>query len=224
MGGLQPSSVDIGTVQLAQDLGQAVLALALAAILSAFHRVHARRYLLYWVLSWLALVVDIVFSVAVRWAPADAGVPTRALLLAVAFTASYLQVAWLLLGARGLARGVDPEPRLVRATVATAVLAGLLSVPAALLHVAAPTAAGVRCLVAGVAYVLAAAVLLRGSERSIGRSSARLALSLYAADQFVYFALSFVSSRAKDEWIALVTVFDVLATAVIGVALVAWLL
>ena len=227
MEALQPSSIDTVTLQLALAIGQAALALALAAILNAFYRAYSRPYLHYWTLSWLALAAYIGAAVVARWSGSvGASWPVKAPLLALAFAASYLQVAWLLLGVHGLAVGAGPPLRLVRGAVAVALAAGVASAWATLAHVlATPSPVAVRCLLAGLAYVFAAALSLRRQAApSIGRTLTRLALVLYAGDQFVYSFVTFLPMPEQQVWIVLLTVFDVLATALIGVALVAWLL
>jgi PAS domain S-box-containing protein len=150
----------------------------------------------------------------------------QGIVYAVALVSSYLQVAWLLLGARGLVEGRDLPARSVRTVVGAAVIAGLVSAPLAVAGVTSPTPGGLRCLVAGLAYLYAAAVLLghRQARAETGRTFARLALGLYAIDQFGYFGLSFVPRADQPLSLALLAVLDVVSTAVIGLALVAWLL
>ena len=79
---------------------------------------------------------------------------------------------------------------------------------------------------AGLAYLFAAVWILgRGaSPASIGRRLARFALVLYAVDQFAYFSLTFLLGSRQEHLRTLLAAFDVVATAVIGLALVAWLL
>ena len=222
MGG---STTGLGSIELAQALAQSALALALVLILDAFYRVHRQAYLRHWAASWLALVVYVQGAILARWA-ADTGTHARGAVLAVAFVAAYLQVAFLLLGACGLARGEDPPRRSAWLALALAVLAGIASVAPALAHTTAPSAAGVRSLVAGVAYLFAAAWILgRGaSPASIGLRLARFALVLYAVDQLAYFSLSFLPRSRQEHLLTFLAAFDVVATAVIGLALVAWLL
>ena len=96
--------------------------------LSAFRRVYRHAYLRHWALSWLALAVYIL-----GW-PATSGragerVALRGAVAAVSLVAAYLQVAWLLLGTRGLARDGEPSRRAAALALGAAVLAGLASVP-----------------------------------------------------------------------------------------------
>src|SRR5512139_687483 len=210
------------SLQIAQTLGQMSLALVLVVILDVFHRAFKRRYLEHWVLSWLALVFYIL-GWLVALATTDSGWLVRAVVHSVTFIAAYLQIAWLLLGARGLARGEEPGRRTVSVALGAAVVAGLASVGPALAGATAPSPRGVRCLVAGLAYLFAASSLLpRGGGPAVGRSFARLALALWAANQFLYFGLTFLPRSGAVY--ALLSTFDLVSTAVIGLALVAWLL
>ncbi len=90
----------------------------------------------------------------------------------------------------------------------------------------APSAIGLRCLVAGLAYLAAAAAILarRRPLARVGSTFAGLALVLYAADQLAYFGLSFGPRGGQVSRLPLLMTFDLLATAVLGLALVAWLL
>jgi two-component system cell cycle sensor histidine kinase/response regulator CckA len=210
------------SLQVAQTLGQMSLALVLVVILGVFHRVFKHRYLQHWVLSWLALVFYIL-GWLVALSTAESGWPIRAVVHSVTFTAAYLQIAWLLLGVRGLARGEEPGRRTVSVALGAAVVAGLASVGPALAGATAPSPRGVRCLVAGLAYLFAASGLLPwGGGPAVGRNFARLALALWAANQLLYFGLSFFPRSEAVH--ALLATFDVVSTAVIGLALVAWLL
>jgi len=220
---MEKLTIGLLSLQVAQAIGQAVLALALVLILGAFERVHRHSPLRHWALSWLALVVYILGWLATLWAAPAASLPVRGLLQAVTFVAAYLQIAWLLLGARGLARGEAPGRRPVALALGAAALLGLASVPPALAGATSPSPRGVRCLVAGLAYLFAAFVVLpRGRPAPIGRTLARLALTLWATNQLAYFGLSFVPR--PEATLALLAALDVVSTALIGVALVAWLL
>jgi GAF domain-containing protein len=211
-------------IQTVQGLSQAALALALVLILHAFHRVHRHAYLRHWAASWLALVVYILGALAVRAAP-EHQTAARAALYALTFVAAYLQVAFLLLGAWGLSRGEGPGRRAVRLAVGLSVVGGLASVGPALAQLG-PSPGGVRCLVAGLAYLFAAGwILSRGVPAApVGRRLARFALVLYALDQLAYFGLSVLPGPRQASPIVVLGAFDMVATAVIGLALVAWLL
>ncbi|MFN8091568.1 MAG: PAS domain-containing protein [Vicinamibacteria bacterium] len=210
----------------AATVAQVALAAVLAVLLGAFHRAYRQDYLRHWALSWLSLVV---YAVAASAAGITSGAPAsdavRAPLAAIALLAGYLQVAWLLLGAWGLSRGVDLPARAVRTALAMAVIAGLASVPPALAGATRPSMVGLRCGLAAFAFAAAAVALVRRSEPlALGPAFAGLALGLYAADQGVYFVLGFVPAAMQLTRLPIVLAFDLLATAVAGVALVTWLL
>ena len=219
-------TIGVMPVLIAQVALQVALALILAAILGAFHRLYRHAYLRHWSLSWLALVVYVGASVgAGRMSGGESAVPRVALQMA-SLVAGYLQVAWLLLGTLGLARDETVADRTVRRALAAAVALGLLSPVPALAGLATPTPRGLRCLVAAVAYVLAAAILLsrRRPLARVGASFAGLALLLYGAAQLAYFGLGFLPPGRQLNWLPFLMTFDLLATSVIGLALVAWLL
>ncbi len=218
-------TIGLRTILLAQLLGQAALALGLAVGFEAFHRTFRRGYLRDWALSWLALVVYIGGAIPALGL-ADASWLSRTAASLLTFEASYLQVAWLLLGTLGLARPQPPGRRLRALVLGAAVVAGAASVPFALAGPGNFVLGGIRCLVAGLSY-LGAATLVLGrapAPRSVGRTLARLALGLYALDQFVYAGLALLALSALEASLALLTVIDFAATALIGVALVVWLL
>jgi PAS domain S-box-containing protein len=219
------SSVPFLPVLVAQSAGQALLALVLAVLLRGFHQEHGRAYLRHWSLAWLALVVYIVAGAA---GGATGGGPAHALrgaAIAAGLVAGYLHVAWLLLGAWGLSRQEDVPGRAATGVLAASVAAGFASVPGALAGVTAPTMTGVRCLVAGIAYCVAAALLLRRRDRArLGPTFAGLALVLHAFDQLGYFALGFAAPVTQLHRLPLLVSLDLVSTAIVGIALVAWLL
>jgi PAS domain S-box-containing protein len=223
MGGL---TIGILPVLVAQVALQVALALVLAAILGAFYRVHRHVYLRHWSLSWLALVVYVLASMGAGMIAAGPAPARRFPLVAVSLVAGFLQLAWLLLGARGLARGEEVPARTVRLVLLAAIVGAVVSLLPALVGLTPPSAVGLRCLVAGLAYVVASAVILgrRRAQVRVGGIFAGFALLLYAVDQLAYFALSFVPRDGQMNLLPLLMTFDLLATAVIGLALVAWLL
>jgi PAS domain S-box-containing protein len=219
-------AIGILPVLVTQVALQVVLALIVAGILGAFHRFYRRAYLGHWASSWLALAVYVGASAGAGLSSVGGRPALRVAALAASLVAGYLQPAWLLLGAWGLARRTDVPARSVRLLVGASVLLGLASVPPALAGLTAPSAVGVRCLVAGLAYAAAAAVILarRRARVGVGSAFAAFALVLYAADQVTYFSLSFAPRGSQPMRLPLTMSFDLLATAVIGIALVAWLL
>ncbi len=202
---------------------QLVLALILAAILGAFHRLYRQAYLRDWSLSWLALAV---YLVASSFGGTTSGRLTglRILVQAVSLVAAYLQVAWLLLGAAGLTWGKDVPAATRRLALAGAAAAGLVSTGLALAGMSRPSPIMLRCLVAGLAYLAAALAIFarRQPAARVGRSFAGLALLVYAADQLAYFAVGFVPHERQLQPLLMLMSFDLVATAVIGLALVAW--
>jgi hypothetical protein len=215
-------TIGIFPVLVTQVTLQVVLALIVAGILGAFHRLYRQAYLRHWSLSWLALAVYVAASLA---AGAAGGGGPRLVAVAVTLVAGYLQVAWLLLGVRGLAAGADVPSSWVARSLGLALTLAIASVALVLAGPTVPSAIGLRCLVAGVAYVsVAAAVLARRPPTRVGAAFAGGALLLYGADQLAYFGLGFLPPASQLRRLPLLMSFDLLATAVIGIALVAWLL
>ena len=210
----------------AATAGQVALAAVLSIMLGGFHRFYRHDYLRHWSLSWLALIVYIVASSAAEitgGAPPSLGVRVPAAVIGL--MAGYLQIAWLLLGAWGLKLGGEVPRRTVRLVEWGAVAAGLASVGPVLAGASRPSMVGVRCAVAAVACVASAVALLRRSEPIVlGPTFAGLALFLYGADQAAYFVLGFAPPGTQFARLPLLMSFDFLATAVIGIALVSWLL
>jgi two-component system cell cycle sensor histidine kinase/response regulator CckA len=211
---------------IAATAGQVALAAVLAIMLGGFHRLYRHAYLRHWSLSWLALVVYIVTASAAEITngePPSLGV--RVPLAAVALVAGYLQIVWLMLGAWGLATGVEVPRRTVWRAEAGGVAAGLVSLGPALAGATHPSMVGVRCAVAAIACWASALALLRRHDRIVlGPTFAGLALAVYGTDQAAYVALGFAPAVTQLARLPLLMTFDFLATAVIGVALVSWLL
>jgi PAS domain S-box-containing protein len=218
---METPAVSILPVLLAQAAGQVLLALLLAAVLLSFERIYRHAYLRHWAYSWAALAAYITVSLSAGSSAGHASVP----LATVGLVAGHLQIAWLLLGAWGLARGRDVPAAAVGWALAGAVAVGALAMVPGRLGMRAPSPLGVRCLVAGLAYLGSAIALLSRSRRwEFGRTFAAGALLLYGADQFAYFAMGFAAREAQLALLPLLMSVDLVATAVIGVALVAWLL
>jgi PAS domain S-box-containing protein len=223
MGG---QTIGILPILVTQVVLQSVLALILAGILGAFHGLYRHAYLRHWSLSWLALVVYVCASMAVGLTSGGPAHTVRVPVVLASLVAGYLQVGWLLLGASGLARGRDVPARDVRLVLWAAIGAAVVSVLPSLAGLAVPSAVALRCLVAGVAYLAASIAILvrRRPLARVGSTFAGLALVLYAADQQAYFALSFGPPSGQVVRLPLLMAFDLLVTAVLGLALVAWLL
>ena len=219
------ATVGLLPVLLAEAALQAALAAILALSLGAFHRLYRHEYLRHWSLSWLSLAVYVVASAGTGLAAGGWG---RALVfpaLVLSLSAGYLQMAFLLLGAWGLTRGADLPARAVRGALWAAVGAALASSLPAAAGLTAPSVVGLRCLVAGAACLGAAVLLARRRPLPrVGGAFAGFSLLLYGADQLGYFALSFLPPGVQLARLPFLMAFDLFATAVIGLALVAWLL
>jgi PAS domain S-box-containing protein len=224
---MSPSVVRIAPILFTHAAGQVLLALVLAAILHAFHRVYRRPWLRYWSLSWLALAVYMAAaSFHMRPTSAGGGAALRVVAVCISVVAGYLQIAWLVLGTRGLARGEEVPRRTRRALLVAAVGLGLLSVPPALAGMARPSAIGLRCLAASLGYLAAAGDVL-GAGRpltGVGRRLMPFALLVYASAQLAFFGLGFVPRGEQAPLLPLLMTFDLLSQSLIGLALVAWLL
>jgi PAS domain S-box-containing protein len=143
----------------------------------------------------------------------------------LALVAGYLQIAWLLLGVWGLSRGGALPERSVRRALGAAVVAGLASVPPAVAGATRPSMVGLRCGFVALACMAGAVALLRRQgPLVVGPTFAGLALALYGVDQAAYFSLGLAPPGIQLARLPLVMSFDFLATAVIGLALVSWVL
>jgi hypothetical protein len=144
--------------------------------------------------------------------------------------AGYLQVVWLLLGTWEIASGHEVPQRRVRLLLTLGLLAGVLSA-LSLVVVEVPERpllrVGVRSLVAAVAYVVATAALLQPTgrrPRTFGRRLMALALIGYSVNQSAYFLLTVVAGPMPIVGLATVGMFDLLAQALLALAIVIWLL
>jgi PAS domain S-box-containing protein len=224
--------LDVGRVYMAQVAGQLMLAAIVIVALYAFHRHYRRRYLLYWAHSWLALGTYI-GAAALSPGVAALGAGARGPLLGLALAsmvAGYLQVVWLLLGTWEIASGHEVPQRRVRLLLTLGLLAGVLSA-LSLVVVEVPERpllrVGVRSLVAAVAYVVATAALLQPTgrrPRTFGRRLMALALIGYGVNQSAYFLLTVGTGPMPIVGLATVGMFDLLAQALLALAIVIWLL
>lgn len=108
----------------ARAVGEAVIALLLAA----FYRVSRKRYIFYWSLAWVALIVQHSCDAASLLSSVQ-GHPFLPGLLAIAGSiAAFLQITWFSFGAYELAHQRPIKFRLMRlATISTAVAGALLA-------------------------------------------------------------------------------------------------
>ena len=217
-------TISIFPVLMAQAASQLLLALLLVVLFHRFHRAYRHSYLHHWALSWLAFAVQLVGVAASEGTRGIDPREPRLVVFALALVAGYLQIAWFLLGVWELAREVDARRSTVVWALAGAVAVALASVISVLGGQATGSLLGLRSVIAGVSYLAAAATIaLTRRLLTLGRAMAGLALVLYAADQFA-FALSFPWGSAQRQVLPLVMSFDVVAVAMLGLALVVWLL
>ncbi len=222
---METLTVGLLPVLVAEASSQLLLALILALLFARFHRAYGRLYLSHWALSWLALAVYVAGSFASGAAIHAGASRGRALVGVLTFVASYLQIAWLLLGAWELGSDRDAPRSTVRWALGAAVAVGVVSVASQLYVPGGAAPFRLRCLVAAVAYLGGVAtIMLRSRAPSLGRGFTGLALLLYAADQSAYFVLSFRTRGEQVQTLPLLMAFDLVATAGIGLALVVWLL
>ena len=120
---MEHATVDLAPLLLMQAAGQLLLALVLAALLLAFQRVYRTPLPRHWALSWIALAAFMA-DLGRRRARAPATTRARATCSRRSrWCPRYLQIAWLLLGARRARRAhATCRPRTVTAVVALAVL------------------------------------------------------------------------------------------------------
>jgi len=224
--------LSVGRVYVAEVGGQLVLVAILILALYNFHRHYRRSYLLHWARSWVALAAYVLAAVASAQL-ARRGLVGPVGLVGLGLTsmlAGYLHIVWLLLGTWEIASGRAVPPRSARALLALGVVAAVVSVAAG----AAGPALGrpflgvsVRSLLAALAYGLAAmAVFWPAGPRPavFGRRLMGLALTGYAATETAYFVLTAPAGPVPYADLVTIGMFDILAMALIALAIVIWLL
>ncbi|HYJ81117.1 MAG TPA: EAL domain-containing protein [Longimicrobiaceae bacterium] len=192
---------------IASYLAQAAGALLLAALLYAFHRHYARRYLLHWSLSWLGYVAYLAASAAAlavlgRYAAAH---PVRLGITFAGALGGYLQIVWLLAGTYEVSRRTLVRRRVIVLMVPLAV--GLAAVTA-VAFLANPDAAplrhfvrvGVRSLLVGLAFLVAAAGVWPApdDEARFGRRLVAGGFFLFGVEQLQYFAFATLTLRGEQ--------------------------
>ena len=218
-------TIGVFPVLVAQAMSHLLLALVLSIVFARFYRAYGHSYLRHWGASWLALVVILVASSLGAIAADIDPLHPPGIVLVVVLAASYLQVAWLLLGAWELARGAEASRSTELWTLAAGVAMGLASAGAQFAGLVTTSLLSPRCLVAGIAYLVGAATIVLPRWRvSLGRGLAGLALAFYAGDQLVYFTLAFQDPAGQLQALPVPLSLDLIATALIGLALVVWLL
>ncbi|HVR96621.1 MAG TPA: hypothetical protein VMW27_08410, partial [Thermoanaerobaculia bacterium] len=215
-------------------LVQAVCALAIALVLLGFHRHYRRTYLWHWAWSWWGFFLYLVGGAGALYLQPQvaATAPLRLGLSAVSMLGAYWQLGLLLSGTWELSSGRELSARRVRwllvglAGLALCVVLGstFLPVPARLL-----LQNGGRALLAGLAFFAAAWGVLRwgrSGELGLGRWIVGGAFLAYGLEQVHYAVLSvirFVDGRSF-EYVTLLSLFDVVPQALMGIGMVIWLL
>jgi|HubBroStandDraft_3_1064219.scaffolds.fasta_scaffold00465_8 diguanylate cyclase (GGDEF)-like protein len=223
-------SLSLLSVAFTAYLAQAACALVIAAVLTALHRQYRRQYLQHWALSWWAFCVYLVGSASARRL-GSAAPPLRFALSALALGAAYFQAAWLLAGTYEVATGREVGRRrlgrvlagLAALGVATAAATGLVAPGAQML-----VRIGVRSLLAGLAFLIAGAGVLRTGlhPRGLGGRLVGGSFLLFAAAQLYNAGLSVAAFFPVDVTPASSVVFAlyfVLQTSM-GIGMVTWLL
>lgn len=220
-------------VLLATLLAQALATAIISALLFGFFRQYRKTYLLHWSASWAAL--SLFHAAAAGGMAFGRGLPAgaRALLMATAGAAGYLQIGWLLFGVFELVRR-----RPVRLTQARWTLLALAVFGAGTgLFFLSPTAdpagrfmlrVGMRALFASGAFGVAAWTLwrARGRKTSIGFTTAAIALTVYAAEELHYAVLGgiWLVSGVRHDYAFYLGFLDFVLQALLGVAMIACLL
>jgi diguanylate cyclase (GGDEF)-like protein len=214
-------------------LVQAVCALAIALVLLGFHRHYRRKYLWHWAWSWWGFFLYLLGGAGALYLQPQVGAaaPLRLGLSILSMIGGYWQLGLLLSGTWELSSGREIPERRIRwllaglAGLALLVIFGSLSlpVPARLL-----VRVGGRALLAGLVFFVAAWGVLRSRSRSegLGRWIVSGAFVVYGLEQVHYAVLSaiqFVDGRFFD-YVMLLSLFDVVLQALMGIGMVIWLL
>jgi diguanylate cyclase (GGDEF)-like protein len=225
--------LDTQLVFFTSNVAQALGALILALVLVGFHRLYQRRFLLIWAWSWSAFAASLVAgSIALFLAslmPADAPLRFSASALSTAF--GYWQAAWLLFGTYEVVTGKLLSRRVLLAVPATLFVLAFVTTLASLPiepRYRVVTRVGIKCLVLGAAFVVAAWGVWRSRSQTpgLGRRMVSGAFFLYGLHQFHYLVIltSQVIGVGSMNYAAYLSPFDLLFQALIGISLVTWLL
>ena len=216
-------------------LVQAAGAFLIALVFRSFRRHYRRGYLRHWTRSWFALGVALLGAVGGMVGEGALAEPSaHAAVLLITSVAGYLQIGWLLLGAREIARGRALPRRRERALLTALGVAGVVS---AFLYFANPdhpliglvARVGVRSVAAGVAFLVAAYGVWRGrsGRQGIGHRLVCVAFCLYALEQFPTFGLAatWLAGGSLDAYAGLLGFYDFLVQfGMMGLGMVIWLL
>ncbi len=225
------SVTDTQIIVLGNYATQAVGALLIALTLLALWRSYRRAHLLHLAVSFVCLVVYLCGAAFAMLASSHyaAGHPVRLVTSSISLVAGLAQPAWMILGAAELGWRVGVSRRalvwgnaLVALVAMAAVVLTVESTPDARLFVRV----GLRALIAGVGFAVAAVVILRAraSASRFGRSMTGWSLALYAGAQFLTFVvkLSIVGGGPSFEWSLYSGFFDVSVQIAIGIGLITW--
>ena len=224
---------DRNFVLLATLLAQALATAIIAVLLRGFHRQYRKTYLFHWSASWAALALMHAATAGELAFGTGLSIPGRGLLGAIAGAAGYLQIGWLFFGVFELVRR---RPVRLRKGRWTLIALGVFGATTGLLFLS-PTSdpagrfiarVGLRALVAGIAFAVAAWTLWRAGARrpSIGFTSAAIALAFYAAEELHYAGIgaSWLVLGIRHDYTVYLGFVDFVLQAILGIAMIACLL
>jgi diguanylate cyclase (GGDEF)-like protein len=216
---------------------QAFAAFLLSMVFLYFARLYDYSHLWHWFLAWAAQAASVAFSGLALYAIfTDAGGAlslSRTLLSVASLVAAYLSIAWLLLGAYEASVGPTKDQRLTLVIILAATSFGVAS---ALIAAFDPDGAsvrymlrvGLRTLITGIALMIAAALLWwfakdqRRGQRFVSTSFMVFGLlNLHSAFTLVAQLLRWDIDVGYSDYMSML---DVVAYMIVGVALVVWLL
>ena len=215
-------------------LVQATGAFLIALVFRSFRRHYRRGYLRHWTWSWFALGIALLGAVGGMVDTGALAEPAaHAAVLLIASVAGYLQIGWLLLGTREIARGKALARRRENTVLTTLGVAGFVSAFLYLLHpehalIGFFARVGVRSIAAGVAFLVAAWGVSRAGHgrQGIGHRLVGAAFCLYALEQFPIFgvAAAHLVGDSLDAYAGLLGFFDFIVQFGMGLGMVVWLL
>ncbi|HEV2854078.1 MAG TPA: EAL domain-containing protein [Thermoanaerobaculia bacterium] len=225
--------LDTSLVIFTSNVAQALGALVLALVLVGFHRLYQRRFLLIWAWSWSAFCASLIAgTIALFLTPhMTADAPLRFSASVISMTAGYWQAAWLIFGTYEVVTDRLLSRRILSATPAALfVLAFVMTLGSLPIEprYRVVMRVGTKCLVLGIAFVVAAWGVWRSRSRAhgLGRRMVSGAFLLYGLHQFHYLVIltSQVIGVGSMSYAAYLAPFDFLFQTVIGVGMVIWLL
>ncbi len=192
---------------LATTVAQASAALLLTLLVFGYYVYYRKQYLRHWAFSWLSMLV---FYSAVPAAlflarSYDATHPSRVLLAMLAGAAAYLQPAYLFLGSWEIAKQRPIRVRTRnRILIGCVVIGVLLTLPymtsgSGVAYLRYLLRYGVKAIVAGLVFLLAAVLIIRGRSHRDGPGFLLVGSGffLFGLQQFHYFARTFLVDRSN---------------------------